>query len=356
MGNRPIAPVRRIAAVAHDIGGAQAISPVIAKLRRRPGVQVTVIAGQMAQKTLARFRPENTSSDWPEAQIEEFLEKNRIDLVLSGTSWKSRLEQGFRNCARARNLPSVVVIDFWSNYRLRWHDATYRFEDGYDHVCVMDAAAATAINKEGYPVEQLIVTGQPHLERCYQRGGRFQSRSNNPRFEVLFLTISLDALGLKDDPVAPIRTICQALELAQATNKQPVALTIRPHPHENPEPQFINRVRAIAPAGLSIQLADRTKPILGQLKRSDLVLGYITMGLFEARSLGKQAIAIKLADHPPELIAVMGDAGIRLVPFDSKDIASAIHQPRITQRVGNTHVGAASAVARLCRDLMSAKV
>src|ERR1700748_46021 len=97
MRRRAVASTRRIIAVAHDIGGAQAISPVIAKLRSKPNLQVDVIAGHFAQKTFARFHPENASSDWSEAEIDEYLQKSRTDLVLSGTSWKSRLEQGFRN-------------------------------------------------------------------------------------------------------------------------------------------------------------------------------------------------------------------------------------------------------------------
>ncbi len=346
-------PKRKILAVAHDIGGAQAVYPVIPKLRRKPNLQVDVIAGGFAQKVFTRLRPENTSEDWSDAKIDEYLVKNCPDLLLSSTSWKSALEQGFRNRARIRGIPSVVLIDFWNNYRLRWQHATYRFEDGPDHVCVMDARTAEAMHQEGYPLTQIHVTGQPHLERCYQRNAQPVSESAAQRdVEVLFLTIALASMGLKDDALAPIRVICEALGKWYSRTNKPVSLTIRPHPHEAPPADFLDRVREFTPPGVAVQLADRTEPIHLQLKRSDVVLGYITMGLFEARSFGKQAIAIKLTDHPPELVAAMADAGIPLLPFDSEQIVSFLSQPgNGAKQIGTLHQGAAVAITDLCCDL-----
>jgi hypothetical protein len=356
MHNRGARPTRKIVAVAHDIGGAQAIYPVIARLRRRPNLRVNVVAGGFAQKVFARFRPENATTDWSESEIDKYLDQNRPDLLLSATSWKSTLEQGFRNRADVRRIPSVVVIDFWSNYRSRWHDATYRFEDSQDRVCVMDQQTAAVMSSEGYPPALLHVTGQPHLERRFQRGFQRQPPLETKReIHVLFLTISLIALGLKDDPVVPIQIVCQALHQWSITTKKNVLLTIRPHPHEKPEPDFLERVRAIAPSGVTVRMADRTQPILGQLKKSDLVLGYITMGLFEARSLGKQAIAIQLADHPPELLLAMENAGIELVSFDPDCIAALLcrSNSETLDQPSNRHIGATAAVAGLCCSLMA---
>jgi len=356
MSSQPAPRIRTILAVAHDIGGAQAIYPVISKLRRRANLRVKMIAGGFAQKAFARLHPENTSTDWAESKIDDYLDRNHVDLLLSATSWKSALEQGFRNRARLRGIPSVVVIDFWSNYRLRWQHATYRFDDGADWVCVMDKQTAEAMQQEGYPLAQIHITGQPHLERCYQRGNRHPPASATKReSDVLFLTISLAALGLNEDPVAPIRIISEALGRWHETTKQPVTLTIRQHPHEDPPPDLIQRIRAFTPAGVTVRLDDRTKPILGRLKKNDLILGYITMGLFEARSLGKQAIAIKLREHPPELVAAMTAAGIPLLPLESDRIASFLcHEAGAhLHNKGDNHRGAAAAVAKVCFSLIN---
>jgi hypothetical protein len=348
-------PKRKILAVSHDIGGAQAIYPVIPKLRRKPNLHVDVIAGGFAQKVFSRLHPENTYGDWSDTTIDEYLDKNCPDLLLSSTSWKSALEQGFRNRALVRGIPSVVLIDFWNNYRLRWQHATYRFEDGPDHVCVMDARTAEALHQEGYPLKQIHVTGQPHLERCYQRNAQRVSESLAQRdVEVLFLTIALASMGLKDDALAPIRVICEALGKWYSRTNKRVSLTIRPHPHEAPPADFLDRIQEFAPPGVVVQLADRTEPIQRQLKRSDVVLGYITMGLFEARSFGKQAIAIKLADHPPELVAAMADAGIPLLPFDSEQIVSFLSQlGNGAKQIGTLYQGAAAAISDLCCDLVA---
>jgi hypothetical protein len=359
MASSSALPKRKILVVSHDIGGAQAVYPVVPKLRSKSNLRVAVIAGGFAQKVFTRLRPENTSEDWSDTRIDEYLDRNRPDLLLSSTSWKSRLEQGFRNCAYARGIPSIVVIDFWSNYRMRWRDAVYRFEDGQDHVCVMDTQTAEVMRQEGYPMTKIHVTGQPHLERCYQRAVAHPARSESgSELAVLFLTISLAALDLKDDPVVPIRVVCNALGHLQETTKRPVSLLIRPHPHETPAPDFLPRIRQFTAPGVTVHLADRTKPILAQLKKCDVALGYVTMGLFEARSLGKKAIAIKLAGHPPELVAAMANAGIDLVPFDADSIVSALSRPsnEVRKHETNTHIGASDAIVELCQDLVGRTV
>jgi hypothetical protein len=351
MHSRIVGPMRTIVAVANDIGGAQAIHPVIAKLRKKANLQVNVVAGGFAQKVFARLRSENAEADWSEAEIDDYLDKTRPDLVLSATSWKSLLEQRFRNRVRLRNIPSVVVIDFWSNYRLRWHDAAYQFEDSRDWVCVPDSNVAEAMVADGYPKAFIRVTGQPHLEWCYRTGSQRPRLLEDKRgITVLFLTISLAALGLKEDAAASVQVVCQALKQWHATTRKPVFLTVRPHPHEALATDFVDRIQAFSSQGVQVRLADRTKPIFVQLKKSDLVLGFITMGLF-----GKEAIAIKLADHPPELIAAMEDAGIPFVPFDAQHIGSAFCRPRSahSKQPANTHLGAATAIASLCGELIA---
>jgi hypothetical protein len=181
----------------------------------------------------------------------------------------------------------------------------------------MDQQTAAAMREGSYPAARLYVTGQPDLERSSQRKLRRKAEARTRRrTNVLFLTISLTALDLSDEPTVPIRVVCQALEQWYAANNKPIQLTIRQHPHENSDPDFLDKIRSFAPKGITIRLADRTKAILGQIQRSDLILGYTTMALFEGRCLGKQAIAIELANSAPELVSAMQEAGIDLLPFD----------------------------------------
>jgi hypothetical protein len=354
MSSGAAAKSRTIVAVAHDIGGAQAVYPVIPTLRKRPDLRVNAVAGGFAQKVFARLKAENTETDWSDSKIDDYLDRIRPDLILSGTSWKSCLEQGFRNRARLRSIPSVVVIDFWSDHPRRWHDADYPFEDGQDRVCVPDKETAESMVRYGYPKDLLYVTGHPHLERCFRRATVLESVSTaKTEITVLFLTIALAALKLEQDPMAQIRVVCEALGRWSASTKQQITLTIRPHPHENPAPDFLHRIQKFAPTDVTVRMADRTKPILGELKKSDLVLGHITMGLFEARSLGKQAIALEVTDHPPELVAAMEDAGIAFLPFDVDQITSFLCHPKpAANNLGNLHRGAAAAVAKVCLDLI----
>jgi hypothetical protein len=359
MSKRSATSIRTIVAVSYDIGGAQAVYPVVPKLRRNRHLRVNVIAGGFAQKVFTRLKPLNTETDWSDDEIDQYLDRTRPDLVLSSTSWKSCLEQGFRNRARLRNIPSVVVIDFWSDHPRRWHDATYRFEESTDWVCVPDPESAATMAAYGYPSHLVRVTGHPHLERCARkRTEPILNSDNKKEIAVLFLTISLAALKLKDDSVNQTRIVCQALGDLSRTTGRPVSLTIRPHPHENPPLNFLDTIQRLAPPGVTVHLADRTKPIMGQIQQSDFVLGHVTMGLFEARSLGKQAIALEVTNHPLDLVAAMKVAGIPFLPFDAGRIAAALSHPGspVGPSTYSAHRGAATAIARFCCELINANV
>ncbi|MBV8214530.1 MAG: hypothetical protein JOZ08_15055 [Verrucomicrobia bacterium] len=360
MSKKSTARIRRIVAVCHDLGGAQAILPVVRNLKHRRDIRVDVVAGSFAIKLFTRFRPEIARVDWSDQEIDGFLQKSRPDLLLSSTSWKSRLEQGFRNRANELGIPSVVVIDFWSNYRLRWQHATYQFEEGKDHVCVMDNRTARVMRNEGYPKAKLYVTGQPYLEHCpREKAGhaRNQQRGTKRQTNVLLLSISLAGLGLKDDPMAPIRVVCQALGRWHETTDRPIKLSIRRHPHENADPDFLHKVHQIVPRGVTVRLADRTKPLSGQILNNDLILGYVTMALFEARCLGKNSIAIQVAKYSNELRLAMQEAGIILLPLNAERIASYLlsSAARAPNNLPIVHRGATAAIAKICRNLIRTK-
>jgi hypothetical protein len=356
MTKRAVRQSRKILVVCHDIGGAQAVFPVIQRLKIEPDTHVDVVAGHFAHKLFDRFSPEIADADWSEQEIDQFLERTRPQLFLTSTSWKSSLEQGFRNRAHLLGVPSVVLIDFWSNYRLRWQYAAYRYEESKDHVCVMDRRTARAMQKEGYPTENIHVTGQPHLEKCLRQRIREASRSGEmKRKRVLLLSNALSALGLEDDPTAPIRVICKALAEWYARTNTPIVLSIRQHPHEKTDPDFLTKAQGIAPQGVTIRLADRTKPIRGQIQSNDVILGYVTMALFEARCLGKRAIAVELANYPPELAFAMKEAGIILASSKPDSIVSCLMRREAHNHVSRlTYQGATSAVVKLCLKLIPA--
>lgn len=345
----------RILAVGHDVGGAQVLLQVVKEFKKRSGVKVDLIIGRMAQKVFARHRPQIVDETWSEPELSRYFEQNRPDLLLTSTSWKARLEQSFRNHARRLGIPSVVLMDFWSNYRMRWQHADYCFEDGHDHVCVVDAAMARALKKEGYPQKKLHRFGHPYLEQCVLENKRKKTTAKRASAvdRVLLLTIPLAALGMQDDPLAPIRMLCQGLAQWHAHTQRKIILSIRQHPHEKKDPNFLIQAKAFAPRGISIRLADNTKPVKNNILTHDYILGYVTMVLFEARSFGRKAVAMEVTPYANDLKGAIKATGIQLVHFTPRSIADCLRVQgnRTKETLPPSYRGSSAAVVSFCRKL-----
>lgn len=345
----------RVLAIGHDVGGAQVLREVV-KALKKDGQQVDLIIGRMAQKIFARNRPQIVDEPWSTEQIARYFKQHRPDLLLTSTSWKSELEQGFRNQARHLAIPSVVLMDFWSNYRMRWQHANYRFEEGYDHVCVMDAPMARTMQKEGYPRQKLHIIGHPHLEQC-SRAIKVKGRSKagiSSVDRVLLLSIPLAALGMQETPLAPIKIVCDGLAQWRRHTQRKIVLSIRQHPHEKRDPNFLIEARKLAAPGITIQLADNTKPVKNNIRTHDYIMGYVTMVLFETRAFGKQAIAMEITPYATDLKEALKTSGIQLVRFTPQKIAACLrtHSLRAKPPLPPSHRGSAAAVTSLCRTLV----
>jgi len=100
-----------------DVGGAEAVVPVLEVLHRR-GALRQVWAGPLAAATLERaglpFQPLR-------GDPHDRLAGGRATLLLTGTSWGDEpVELAYLEAARTLGIPSVSVIDFWSNYVARF--------------------------------------------------------------------------------------------------------------------------------------------------------------------------------------------------------------------------------------------
>src|SRR5207248_11353111 len=62
------------------------------------------------------------------------------------------------------HVPSVYVLDFWSNYWQRFSDSGKDLKFLPEKICVMDNAAEEAMIAEGIPPDRIAVTGNPHFE------------------------------------------------------------------------------------------------------------------------------------------------------------------------------------------------
>jgi hypothetical protein len=238
---------------------------------------------------------------------ERLLSESRADLLVTGTSYNGiDLEKKFITAARKLGVPSLAVLDFWSNYATRFSDAEGNLAHVPDRIAVMDDRAHDEMVAAGFDARQLVVTGQPALDDLIS----YKKAHTNERRAAIRAT-----LGVKDDerlilfasqPLASVFgdnaerplylgytefTVLDALvssleSIAEHRAKQ-VTLLIRPHPRENSqafEDQSSDSIRIVVSSD-----GDSREMVLA----SDLVAGMTTMLLVEACFLGVPVVSLQ---------------------------------------------------------------
>ncbi|HWG33425.1 MAG TPA: hypothetical protein VN650_04595 [Gemmatimonadaceae bacterium] len=284
----PSSAPRTIVAVAGDPGGARALAPVIERLRSRAGVAVRAIAYLHAREVWGK---RHIAFEEANARASDVLDAVRTiapDGLLVATSANGvDLERAFTAAANELGLPSVAVVDFWSNYRLRFESSSGSLELP-TRIAVMDAVAEAEMVALGFPASRIVVTGQPALGELVRSLRHKSAIERNSTRGDLGLAESDRVILFASQPIAasPVewgyseRTVIPALIDALSSigrrRGEKLHLVIRPHPRETPfhwaspdETALTVQTSALG-EGLDVALA------------ADLVTGMTTVLLVEA--------------------------------------------------------------------------
>ena len=243
----------QIVAVSGDPGGAEALAPVLADLEANNAV-AKVYAYRQAQSVWAARGLSYTalSEQTDEVACANILRQDQPDLLLTSTSVNGvDLERKFTAAAKVSGIPSLAVLDMWSNYRSRFSNESGDLAFLADRVAVMDERAKTEMVAEGIAEERLVITGQPAFEdiASWKKAAPSDLRQtvraaleiSETDLLVVFGSQPISSL-LGSDPSAPdhigytertvILLLIEALEnIGNALHRQ-IALLIRPHPRE----------------------------------------------------------------------------------------------------------------------------
>lgn len=307
-----------IVVVCGDPGGANAVAPVIELLRTENFLSVHALAYRQAHTLWAERGLEH--EEIPNSATQEYIVRQlrqcNANLVLTGTSVNSlEFEKQFIASARVLHIPSISVLDFWSNYALRFCDEAGSLSYLPDQIAVMDSLARDEMMAAGITGSSITITGHPALDglEAYRHGFTHEQRDAVRQN----LGIALDewlvvyasqppTFSEQDNAIPPpwldrIRTVTALLGALATLSKEKgksATLLIRPHPRESGDIYCglaHDSVRIlVSGAGGSRDLA----------LSADLVVGINTMFLVEARHLGCPALSIRLSfplpdDFPP---------------------------------------------------------
>jgi len=328
-----------IITICGDPGGANAIAPVIELLRDEGKVSVTALAYLQAVTLWSGWgiQFDVIKGEASDDDILKFLNEPKANLLLTGTSVnRYELEKRFIEAARQLGIPSMSVLDFWSNYALRFSGNSGDLRYLPDRIAVMDVLARDEMVAAGIVDSRIVITGHPALDglEAYRQSfgpeRRYAIREGlgvAPDDWLILYASQPPAFFDLDDTIPPpwldrLRTVNVLLGalavLAQARGKC-ATLLIRPHPRENGEIYrglTHNTVRVVVSGeGGSRDLA----------LAADAVVGMNTMFLVEARHLGRPVLSIRLDlplpdDFPPNR------SGLIRAVYREEDVASAMDE------------------------------
>jgi hypothetical protein len=342
--------VRRILVVVHDPGGTKAILPVLEALLKNSLYALSIIAGPYAQPILfnAAIKYSPAGSVISYADSESILESYNPQMLLTATSWNSNLEQQFRNVAFTKKVPSIVVLDFWANYSIRWQEALYTPEQTADYICVMDNQVKLEMETEGFRTNKIRVTGHPYLEKLFaSRHAKNKAPEKTVEGKIvhaLFLSQPFE----KEKVVHSIEKVIRALEALQqkATGKN-YHLMVKPHPKENIEAVKEGLLPALSSTSIEVEFVSNTADIESLIKENEVVFGFNTMALIEARAWSKKVLALEIHPFYPALKSAMQQMGIQIIDPDQAQINTALEHAARAEAYRNVYEEATKKIVSL---------
>ncbi|MEC9368533.1 MAG: hypothetical protein VX871_07550, partial [Pseudomonadota bacterium] len=261
--------------MAHDIAGGRVIAAML-KPCRDVGYEAAVCAEGPAFPVLAAEAAECLRQDWQE-------EMECADVLITGTSASADYDSNGWNAARDRGVGSVAILDASINLATR-----FRLSQP-DWICALDDASRIELERLPSRRAQIVVTGQPHLERI-NRLVREQSRPSDRPVLVYFSEPVVAESGRKNDIGFEQFGVAQAL-LQTLTAESQLTLLIKPHPNEDTSLWHRWLASVNRPANVQVEVTGHDAVAL--LGAASGGAGMASMALVEAATVGLPVLALQ---------------------------------------------------------------
>ncbi|MBI2025349.1 hypothetical protein HYT04_00980 [Candidatus Kaiserbacteria bacterium] len=153
---------KRILWSANDPGGMNAIMPVISALVARGDIIVGLATGPAVAMAKQKEIAVKNATAYSDAELLEKINAVRPDVFLAGSSSGNSIDKKIFRLIP--HVPSVYVLDFWSNYRMRFSADGDDLKYSPTAICIIDELARNEMLAAGFEDSRLHVTGNPHTE------------------------------------------------------------------------------------------------------------------------------------------------------------------------------------------------
>jgi hypothetical protein len=319
----------RVLAAAQEVGGANALAPVIHELRRRHNLSVEVLAsGKAAMVFSGAGIQHRTVGDTSHDKLRGLLVEIAPRALLLGTAWGPSLDKALLRAAQGLKIPSLAVLDMWSNYRERFLAPASGEQLLPTKIAVMDKLAFDQAVEAGLPSSTLAITGQPYLETLAKRiksqelaaqasllrqewlatAKRVQGAGDhppNPEPRTRLVLFASEAIARDFGPgssyyrgyteVDALEGLVEALQEVECRTSLAMRLVVKLHPEQSPESFHLGPLAKRR--GLILV---SNQPPWPCILAADVVVGMTSMLLLESAIAGRPTLSFQPGvGHPP---------------------------------------------------------
>ena len=235
-------PARRVLLAAHDRGGVNLLMPLLRHWRERDRrIAASFIGAPMVAYELRHMLPSPVDipatagmrrdmdgfSRYDDAELSAILASTPWDLVLTGTSVRSDLEQSLWRLARARSMPTAALCDMWTEYARRFRDGAA--SELPDRILVLDDRMAEEARDALGASVAIDVVGSPHFADLLAAARRGDAGREHVRFISEPAAAIFPKAGVHEFQIAEM--IIGVLERQGMASR----LLLRPHPQDDAE-------------------------------------------------------------------------------------------------------------------------
>lgn len=254
--------MRRLIFLAHDPGGYDVIRTVYDRFAVR-GCDAELFLSGAAGKKAVEY--EKTKEEILNT-LQNYVSRQIRFILVTGTSWNSELEVEALRFCNSKGIPTVSMLDYWSNYKER-----FRLGNGYEfprHLFVMDQLAFDEAEQNGVPTGIMQIVGQPGLDFYVHRSIRKHGTGSG---KLLFLSQPLSDLYGDSEGYTEFDAFEGVLDAGRTLGCE---VNIKFHPKENA------RMTALYSR---YRVDGSLEEICGEYR---VVIGMTTMGLLQCSLMG----------------------------------------------------------------------
>jgi len=338
-----------------DPGGGLVVSEVTKKLDADPEYNLNVYCGNLS-KVISENAGLNFKiiSDMINIETaEEIVNTVSPDMILTSTG-RGNTEQLFRNIAYRDSIPSVVILDFWKDYRRRWLYADHNIPELKDIVCVMDELTKKEMTDEYFPERNIRVTGHPYLDKIFKSKRDLIEKEIKNDFNILFLSQPLDIIGIHNYEIHPFRKLINAVSEYSEKSDLKINLKIKLHPSEKMS-EDLSKILEEKEIKKVTVIHVNNEAVHELIEQADLIIGYNSIALFEARSMGKRAVSLKLFPINDSLMKAFENAGIESSDANSESLFNLLDEKKETYISDNIFEGGIENCIRVISEELKVK-